>query len=114
MKYVDKQSLHRQSVFKSISKGVYTRLIRLTSVTEENKGLTINEVYLEHTKALQMAGLITDKFPTIEELRLKEEERKNYKDEEVNSQNDNRTIYFVLSHSKIWGNTTVPRTTKKL
>eukprot|EP00957_Ditylum_brightwellii_P179006 13635201-Ditylum_brightwellii.AAC.1 len=82
LKYVDKQSLHMQSVFKSISKGVYTRLIRLTSVTEENKDLTIHEVYPEHTKALQMAGLITNKFPTIEELQLKEEERKNYKDEE--------------------------------
>eukprot|EP00957_Ditylum_brightwellii_P033731 2556367-Ditylum_brightwellii.AAC.1 len=27
---------------------------------------------------------------------------------------DNRTLYFVLSHSKIWGNTTVPKTIKRL
>eukprot|EP00957_Ditylum_brightwellii_P042737 3235917-Ditylum_brightwellii.AAC.1 len=43
MKYIDKQSLHRQPVFKSISKGVNTRLIRLTSVTEENKTLTVDK-----------------------------------------------------------------------
>eukprot|EP00957_Ditylum_brightwellii_P208869 15359327-Ditylum_brightwellii.AAC.1 len=46
LKYDDKQSLHRQSVFKSISK----------------------EVYPEHTKALQIAGLTTGKFPTLENL----------------------------------------------
>eukprot|EP00957_Ditylum_brightwellii_P166551 12677970-Ditylum_brightwellii.AAC.1 len=113
LKWADKQSLHRQTVF-LISKGVYTRLIRLTSVTEENKDLTINKVYPEHTKALQITRLTTDKFPTIKELQLNKEERKNYANEEVNSRNDNRTIYFVLSHSKIWENTTVPKTIKRL
>ena len=115
LKYVDKQSLHRQSVFKSISKGVFTRLIRLTSVTDENKKLTLDKIYPEHTKALQAAGLITREFPTLEDLQLKEEERrKNSENEKENSRKDNRTIYFVLSHSKIWGNSTVPRTIKKL
>eukprot|EP00957_Ditylum_brightwellii_P014902 1124064-Ditylum_brightwellii.AAC.1 len=89
LKYVDKQSLHMQSVFKLISKGVFTRLIRLTSVTDKNKMLTIDEVYPEHTNALQIAGLTTKKFPTIEELQLKEEERKYYQNEESNSQIDN-------------------------
>ena len=114
LKYDDKQSLHRQSVFKSISKEVFTHLIRLTSVTEESKNLTIDKVYPEHTKALQIAGLTTGKFPTLENLQLKEEERKNSKNEKEKSQKDNRTIYFILSHSKIWGNSTVPRTIKKL
>eukprot|EP00957_Ditylum_brightwellii_P070392 5347880-Ditylum_brightwellii.AAC.1 len=57
LKYVDRQSLHRETVFKSIGKEVFIQLIRLTSVIEKNKSMTIDELYLEHIGALQKAGL---------------------------------------------------------
>eukprot|EP00957_Ditylum_brightwellii_P149795 11407789-Ditylum_brightwellii.AAC.1 len=58
LKYVGRQSLHREMVFKSIGKEAFTRLIRLTSITEKNKSMTIDELYLEHVGALRKAGLI--------------------------------------------------------
>eukprot|EP00957_Ditylum_brightwellii_P040058 3031160-Ditylum_brightwellii.AAC.2 len=67
LKYVDRQSLHRETVLKSIGKGVFTHLIRLTSVTEKNNTMTIDEVYPEHMEALRRAGLTPKKFPMFED-----------------------------------------------
>eukprot|EP00957_Ditylum_brightwellii_P042280 3202171-Ditylum_brightwellii.AAC.1 len=81
---------------------------------EKNKTMTIDEVYPEHMEALQKAGLTSKKFPRLEDLQLKEDDRKNNKEEETNERADFRTIYFVLSHSKSWGNSTVTKTIKQL
>eukprot|EP00957_Ditylum_brightwellii_P054514 4130249-Ditylum_brightwellii.AAC.1 len=57
VKYIDSQSLRRETVFKLIGKGVFTWLIRLTSITEKDKSMTIDKLYLEHIGALQKASL---------------------------------------------------------
>eukprot|EP00957_Ditylum_brightwellii_P112796 8599550-Ditylum_brightwellii.AAC.1 len=60
--------------------------------------MTIDEVYPEHTEALERVGNPPKNFPTCEDPRLKEEERKTNKEEEKDKRMDFRTIYFVLSH----------------
>ncbi len=46
LKYVDRESTHRPTTFKSIAKGVFTRLARLTSEIAANGNARIDEVYL--------------------------------------------------------------------
>eukprot|EP00957_Ditylum_brightwellii_P003143 239056-Ditylum_brightwellii.AAC.1 len=60
--------------------------------------MTIDKLYLEHIGVLQKTGLTPKKFQTLEDLRLKEEERKTDKEEEKNKRTDFQTIYFILAH----------------
>jgi hypothetical protein len=55
LKYLNKGSCHTSACFKSIPSGVIRRLSILTSLTPENENVPINELYPEHTKALEIA-----------------------------------------------------------
>jgi hypothetical protein len=57
LKYLNKGSRHTSACFKSIPSGVIRRLSILTSLTQENENVPINELYPEHAKALEIAHL---------------------------------------------------------
>jgi hypothetical protein len=68
LKYLNEGSCHISSCFKSIPHGVLRRLSILTSITPENKDKPLNELYPEHTKALEHAKLPVPKtYPTLQE-----------------------------------------------
>eukprot|EP00957_Ditylum_brightwellii_P202868 15332142-Ditylum_brightwellii.AAC.1 len=68
LKYVDQQSAHRPTTFKSIATGVYTRLSQLTSYSKSTVGKSIDKLYPSHAKALNVANIVKDNFPTFGEL----------------------------------------------
>eukprot|EP00957_Ditylum_brightwellii_P181989 13864645-Ditylum_brightwellii.AAC.1 len=78
LKYVDKNSTHRSTTFKSILNGVFTRLARLTSKIAANQEARIDDIYPDHAEALFTADLVppTD-FPTFKELWNDDKKRKN-------------------------------------
>eukprot|EP00957_Ditylum_brightwellii_P066444 5044069-Ditylum_brightwellii.AAC.1 len=61
IKYVNKESCHRASVFKAIPKGVFMRLGILTSKTKGNENLPITELYPDHKEALRVANSLPEK-----------------------------------------------------
>eukprot|EP00957_Ditylum_brightwellii_P046763 3548933-Ditylum_brightwellii.AAC.1 len=67
-KYVDRQSTHRPTTFKSIVTGVYTRLSRLTSYSKSTVEKPIDKLYPDHAAALKAADLADDNFPKFGEV----------------------------------------------
>eukprot|EP00957_Ditylum_brightwellii_P156358 11900920-Ditylum_brightwellii.AAC.1 len=68
LKYMDQQSTHRPSIFKSIATGVYTRLSQLTSYSDSTAEKCIDKLYPDHTKALNAVNLMNGKFPKFGEI----------------------------------------------
>eukprot|EP00957_Ditylum_brightwellii_P192542 14659667-Ditylum_brightwellii.AAC.1 len=73
LKYVDKQSTHRPSTFRSITSRVFKRISQLTSKSESMKWVRIDKVFPGHAEALSKAGLGEQQFPTFGEVWSKEE-----------------------------------------
>ena len=76
IKYVNKESCHRQSVFKAVPAGVFTRLGRLTLLTKSNQNTPILDFYLLHHEALKKANLLPKNVPTLKELHQQEDDRR--------------------------------------
>ena len=105
LKYLNADSIHTKSCFKAIPSGVYKRLSKLTTVTETNKNLPLDKIYPQHFKALQSAGLVTKKVPTLTEQLQHDEQAKaakQAKDDSNNQRNRSRTTYFCIGYTKIW------------
>ena len=97
--------IHTKPCFKAIPSGVCNRMSELTTITETNKNLPLGKIYLHHSQALQHAGLVTQKVPTLIEQLQHNKQAKTLKQADCNS-NDKRnrttTTCFGIGHSKIW------------
>ena len=87
-------------------------------MTEENENLPLDAIYPRHFKALEHAGLVEGKIPTLKEQKIKIEEmkRQSEKGESAKAKKKKdrrRTIYFCVGFSKTW-NTTIHKVIKKL
>ena len=67
IKYLNAGSQHTKSCFKAIPSGVFKRLTKLTTITNESKNLTMDKIYPIHAEALSKAGLVQS-FPTFTEV----------------------------------------------
>eukprot|EP00957_Ditylum_brightwellii_P148673 11319180-Ditylum_brightwellii.AAC.1 len=97
LKYVEHLSTHRQSTFKSITTGALMQLGRLTSRTTDLEPVKLNPIYPDHAKALTIADVAPEEFPTFREIWKKEDE--NLTDQEKKKRRDRCTIYFALGYS---------------
>eukprot|EP00957_Ditylum_brightwellii_P008439 639375-Ditylum_brightwellii.AAC.1 len=105
IKYINRESCHQTAVFKAIPAGVFTRMGRLTSITNENKNMTITSLYLTHADDLKKVNLLPKRIPTIRELyeqELKRKENQKLKDAEKEKRKDEQRIYFVIGHARFW------------
>lgn len=102
LKYLNKGSSHTNPCFKAIPKGVCQRLAKLTTVTKENGDKPLNEIYPNHFKALEHAGLIEEKVPTLREELAKKPAETNYRKKSQNNRNRKRACYFCVGYSKAW------------
>eukprot|EP00957_Ditylum_brightwellii_P158441 12059390-Ditylum_brightwellii.AAC.1 len=75
IKYVNKESYHRTSVFKLVPAGVFSWIGQLTLLTQENKNMPVTDLYPLHAAALNTAKLLTKKIPTVNELYQQEDDR---------------------------------------
>ena len=68
LKYLNKGSCHTHNCLKAIPNGVFKRLAKLTSKSESKLNSTIDSLYPNHAKALQIAELAPSSFPTMKEI----------------------------------------------
>ena len=97
IKYVNKESCHRQSVFKAVPAGVFTRLGRLTSLTKDNQATPILDLYPLHHEALKKAKLLPKNVPTLQELHQQEDDRRRR-----SKKKEEETTVFRLSSVQLW------------
>eukprot|EP00957_Ditylum_brightwellii_P201620 15326440-Ditylum_brightwellii.AAC.1 len=97
LKYVDRQSTHRLSIFKSITTIVPMWLSRLMSRDDGLDEVYMDSIYLEHTNAIDVADLAPEEFLAFGKNWRKDNEnlakQKQYR-------KYGQTIYFVISYSK--------------
>ena len=108
LNYVSKDSTHTKHCHAAILYGVIRRLSILTTVTDENKNLTIDTLYPYYVEALTRAGLVSKdfKFPTIQNSKEKKSE-----------ENQHQTKFDVIPFLKLPTQTekdTNRQTTKEL
>ena len=101
LKYLNEGSAHTQACFKAITTGVYKRLASLTTVTNENKNSTLEQLYPKHFEALKKANLITSKVPTLEE-ELSKIEKPSDALKNTRDKDRKRSIYFWVAYSDFW------------
>ena len=103
LKYLNADSTHTPSCFKSISRGVLKRLSKLTTITHENQKKSMKDLYPQHFNALEIANLPIRKILSFEKIDINKADElikmnKRNKPKEV----DNRHIYFCIGYSTFW------------
>eukprot|EP00957_Ditylum_brightwellii_P139198 10609687-Ditylum_brightwellii.AAC.1 len=93
---MDCLSMHRQSTFKSIIKGVLTQLGRLTSRAKELDSMRVDSIYPDHAKVLLIADVAPEIFPTFGEIWKKKDKASMNQEEE--QRRDRQTTYFVVGY----------------
>eukprot|EP00957_Ditylum_brightwellii_P135923 10367299-Ditylum_brightwellii.AAC.1 len=115
LKYVDRESMHRPTTFKSVANGVFTWLARLTLKIAANENARMDEIYPDHAEALFTANLAppTD-FPTFNELWQNDKRQKNKPIKSKRSKRDQCLVYFVIGHSNFSLQAKIPLLLKRL
>ena len=95
LKYLTQGSMHTKACYRAIPEGVYNRLGKLTTLTEENKHQPVSNVYPTHYNKLQQAGIISGNPPTMLEthnlaLHKASEEHKTTKRHQQNRRKRNK------------------------
>ena len=86
---------------KAIPNGLFKRLAKLTSISNNMMDNNINEMYPDHMKALKIAGLTPKKFPTFREIYNKLK-KTNYKKKRRRKTRRNQELHiFVLEFVKL-------------
>ena len=65
LKYMNKGSTHTNATFNAIPSSIFYGLAKITSRTNKNAQMKIDERYQGHAKALSKAGLDPKIFPTL-------------------------------------------------
>jgi hypothetical protein len=97
LKYLNRGSTHTKAVFASIPHGVMSRLARLTSITDESKDLTLNQLYPKHAEALLKARITPDRYPTLQEMT--DQNNQTLSQSRRSRHDKHRQVYFCLGVS---------------
>jgi hypothetical protein len=98
--YLNRGSSHASSCYRAIESGVLDRLAQSTSATAANLGRPMHQLYPEHAKALQRAGLSSSRLPTLRQVldcRSGSQGRSRSR-----SATKSRAVFFCLGFSKFW------------
>ena len=104
LKYPNTGSTHTNETFNAIPSGIFYRIAKLTSRTNKNAKIKIDERYQGHAKALSKAGLAPKVYQTKNEIWKKADALKLKKGakRENRSGGKERSTYFNIGFSKIW------------
>ena len=106
LKYLNKGSVHTGACFRAIPAGVCNRLAKLTTITNDNADLPLDEIYKEHFKQLRHAELIKGRVPTLREeldrLAQAKQVGGGSRKEKQRERNRFRTTYFCIGFSRAW------------
>ena len=106
IQYLNYGSMHTNACLKAIPEGVFNRLGKLTTVTDETKDLPIDRIYPRHVHKLQQAGLIdptaTPTMRDVQELAKIKASPEHKKTKQQEQRMRERKIFFVVGYSKAW------------
>ena len=106
LKYLNKGSTHTKACFKATPAGVFNRLAKLTTMTDENKDKTLKMLYPKHIGILEKAGLITEETPTLlqlhESMKTMATTTKSERDLQQKDRDRKRSTFFCVGHSNAW------------
>ena len=102
--HLDKENTHINATFKSIPRGIFNRLLKLTSRTKKNAQIIIDEKYQGHSKVLTKSSLDPKILLTLKDIWKKADasKRNNYVKREYRSGGQGRNTYFCIGFSNIW------------
>jgi hypothetical protein len=98
--YLNRGSSHTSPCYRAIESGVLGRLAKLTTATAAILGRPMHQLYPEHAKALQRAGLSSSCLPTLRQVldcRSGSQGRSRSR-----SATKSRAVFFCLGFSKFW------------
>ena len=98
--YLNRGSSHTLSCYRAIESGVLGRLAKLTSATTANLGCPMDQLYPEHAKALQHAGLSGSRFPTLQQVL--DSRSGAPRQSRSRSGKKSRAVFFCLGYSRFW------------
>lgn len=96
--YLNRGSSHTSPCYRAIKSGVLGRLAKLTSATAANLGRPMHQLYPEHTKALQQAGLSGPVLPTMKQVLDRSRSTNRNRRKSASS----RSVFFCIGYSKFW------------
>ena len=100
LKYLNLGSAHTPSCYNAITSGVIKRLAKLTTVTEENRDVTMDVLYPKHVSALEVAKLSpVEGFPKLVDAVEKAQDANKKKKK---SRGIERQTYFCVGVSTFW------------
>ena len=112
LKYLNLGSAHTPSCYKAITSGIIKWLVKLITVTEENRDVSIDVLYPKHAAALEVAKLSpAEGFPKLGDAVEKAQNTNVEKKEK--SRGNNRQTYFCEGASTFW-KVPIHKTLKKL
>ena len=136
LKYLNKGSTHKNTVFHAIPKGVFQRLAELTTFDASNEKLIVDQVYPLHAEKLRVAGLVRGNFPVLKECLKKDDNademvvKENGIEDDVSDvetktssstaidhnsvKYDPRSSYISLRYCDCWKKNFVPKLVRKL
>jgi GIY-YIG catalytic domain len=105
LKYLNRDSTHNNACFRAIPSGVYQRLAKLTTMTDDNEHKSLEELYPDHLHQLRKSDLVNNSTPTLaEELEryresIQPQTRQNRK---LRQQDRKRNLFFCVGYSRAW------------
>jgi hypothetical protein len=103
LKYLNSDSSHPPHCFKAITKGVFSQLESLTSLTNESRYKSIKDLYPQHHRALKLAGLVPKYIPTLHEVLDLNNGKDKCKEEKLEQDKQiNISAYFCIGYLKFW------------
>ena len=108
-----KVNTHTNVTFRAIKMSVFKLLYQLTTVTSESKNLPISQIYPTNTKALNCAGLASNKITKLNELVEEDRKSESKVGEEQNDDDGTMESSVLLSFQNLGENASTKGKTSK-
>lgn len=112
IKYLNKGSTHKETVFHTTPRGAFNRLSLLTTFNVSNINKGVDELYPMHAEALVQAGMMKkNEFPILSECMKEPSKLKAPLIDSVEKFNYNcdRASYFTIGYCNAWKYNFAPR-----
>ena len=100
-----------------ISKGIFYRLVSLTTFDDDNHAKTVNQLHPIHAEALKLAGLVKGEFPILSDCIVNDEAALSSDDDPLSTDSKKynpRSLYLTISYCQCWRFNFIPYLLKRL
>ena len=103
LKYLNRESTHTRCCIRAVPCRVFNCLAKLTSCTRKSMNSKMDELYPDHCRALEKAGLLPADIPKLKDILGEIKESDNDPgSRSKNPQNCKRQSFFCIGMSNVW------------